>query len=594
LTGIPEIKLNNINITKLIDIASLVGLFPSARESMVKNYTSSIPFIAGYEGKLFRIFLNLFKNSMDATHGNGIVKIDIFEQNNELIVRVSDNSPGMPKEKVDAFNAGLSVRSSKGEKGGRGLKIVRQMVNDNGGTISVESEVGKGTTFTIRLPIADKLTTNDERQTTKSQPEPSTAGTDLGLPSEPSQIYVSPDETPEIVVRRIAQKLSDQLLPKIDEFQRLIPAEGMASLPEEERQNRLALLKQSIGNIEDTYANTIYKSIEAMEKTAYDDPLNILAHAIRNTIQHTMATLTSTIGRRIFIAQMGNFKDFERIVSEQLEILRNNLNTWSSLPEIRLNMNLQKTHDAEIYTPGGGGLLEALGFYRYRMIAIDGRILIEEVQEAELWNFPSSMVQKTADTNAKSEPLSTATSESEQIHATNFRDALKYLQAEQQAQPVIVAIGTSWITGYAADAGLYRNALNPLISNMANRPQFIVGDDESLLAEIKKKMGESGFENARVIVIAGEETITKDLAKELDNGKNILLGVDNSYLTEDSYVRIMEMLEIAAKLAIDPDTPPESPNMPIEKRGNFWVFVPKAEPMNYELLKPIYEAQRSA
>ena len=75
-------------------------------------------------------------------------------------------------------------------------------------------------------------------------------------------------------------------------------------------------------------------------------------------------------------------------------------------------------------------------------------------------------------------------------------------------------------------------------------------------------------ENARVIVLAGEETITKDLT-ELNNGKNILLGVDNKYLVVDSYVRVMEMLEIASKLALDPDTPPSSPNIPMERRGSF-------------------------
>jgi hypothetical protein len=72
--------------------------------------------------------------------------------------------------------------------------------------------------------------------------------------------------------------------------------------------------------------------------------------------------------------------------------------------------------------------------------------------------------------------------------------------------------------------------------------------------------------------------------------------VDNKYLVEDSYVRVMEMLEIASKLALDPDTPPSSPNIPIERRGSFWVFIPKAEPIarNYEQLKATYKAQEFA
>lgn len=183
--------------------------------------------------------------------------------------------------------------------------------------------------------------------------------------------------------------------------------------------------------------------------------------------------------------------------------------------------------------------------------------------------------------------------ELERVHAVSFQDTLTYIRAQQPAQPIIIALGTNWIKGYRKDEYLQYDALNPLISNMGNHPQLIVGDDKSLLAEIRKKMDEKGFENARVIVLADEEVVTKELT-ELDNGKNVLLGVDNKYLTVDSYVRIMEMLEIAAKLAIDPDTPPYSINIPIEKRGNFWIFVPRAEPMNYERLKAIYEVQKFA
>ncbi len=183
--------------------------------------------------------------------------------------------------------------------------------------------------------------------------------------------------------------------------------------------------------------------------------------------------------------------------------------------------------------------------------------------------------------------------EAECIHTTTIQDTLVYMQTQQQAQPVIVALGTSWIKGYEKGRYLQYDALNPLISNMGNHPQFIVGDDKSLLAEIRKKMGEKGFENARVIVLAGEETVTKELA-ELDNGKNILFGVDNKHLTVDSYVRVMEMLAIASRLALDPNTPPNSPNIPIERRGNFWVFIPRAEPYHYEKLKVTYELQKFA
>jgi signal transduction histidine kinase len=187
--------------------------------------------------------------------------------------------------------------------------------------------------------------------------------------------------------------------------------------------------------------------------------------------------------------------------------------------------------------------------------------------------------------------------ESEQVHRDRLADTLKVIQAKQ-TELVIIALGTSWIKGYEEGRYLQHDAINPLLSNLRNcrefeRAQFIIEDDKNLAAAIQVKMGEKGFEGARVIALAGEETINKDLAA-LDNGKNILMGVDSTYLTVDSYIRLMEMLKIASKLAINPDMPPESPNIPIEKRGKFWVFIPRAEPMNYETLKAIYEVQRFA
>ncbi len=192
------------------------------------------------------------------------------------------------------------------------------------------------------------------------------------------------------------------------------------------------------------------------------------------------------------------------------------------------------------------------------------------------------------------EPASSLDVNIERRHATGFQDAINYIEVKSQDQPLIVALGTSWITGYEKGRYLQYDALNPLISNLRNHLHFIVGDDKSLLAEIKKKMSEQGFANARVMVLAGEETIKRELA-DLHNKENILLfGVDNRNLTVDSYVRLMEMLKIAASFAINPDIPPESPNIHIEKRGNFWIFIPRAEPMNYEELRMIYEVQKFA
>ena len=195
----------------------------------------------------------------------------------------------------------------------------------------------------------------------------------------------------------------------------------------------------------------------------------------------------------------------------------------------------------------------------------------------------------------------------ERIHTVNFQDAVKYLEnkevkraeaANEAERPLIVALGKSWIKGYRRGECRQYDALNPLLtvlrsSRKFNGAQFIIEEDGDLLGKINAKMKEKGFENARVIALAGENTITGELA-DLNKGANVLMGVDNTNLDEMGYIRIMEMLKIAARLAIDPEAVPASPNMLIEKRGGFWIFIPNEKPMDYERLKDIYEFQRSA
>jgi hypothetical protein len=184
-----------------------------------------------------------------------------------------------------------------------------------------------------------------------------------------------------------------------------------------------------------------------------------------------------------------------------------------------------------------------------------------------------------------------------EVYTVGLSDAVKYI-ARPEERPLIIAIGTGWIKGYGQPRSIQRDALNPLLSNIRNcrrfeKARFIVEDDAVLLAAIRAGMGEPGFGNARVIALAAEATLSGDLAS-IDDGKNVLVGVDATFLTDVSCVRLVEMLKIAAMLALDPDSAPVSPNIPVEKRGRFWVFIPRAEPRDFEELRKAYEVQKFA
>jgi PAS domain S-box-containing protein len=106
--------------------------------------------------KLLRhAFTNLLTNAIKYSPSGGEVCVSLVCEGDEVIVRVSDQGIGIPPEDLprmfDAFHRAGNVEQFQGT--GLGLAIAKQAVELHNGTISVESQLGVGTTFTIRLPL---------------------------------------------------------------------------------------------------------------------------------------------------------------------------------------------------------------------------------------------------------------------------------------------------------------------------------------------------------------------------------------------------------------------------------------------------------
>ena len=188
--------------------------------------------------------------------------------------------------------------------------------------------------------------------------------------------------------------------------------------------------------------------------------------------------------------------------------------------------------------------------------------------------------------------------EIEQLHAIEF-----VRQADEKPKPAFIALGTSWIKGYEKDRFLQYDALNPLITSLrqfcGDHIEFIDGDDE----HIARRIGEikQATPDAQGIVLAGDDTIG-DL--NLQDDANVLLaGVDNKHLTIDSYIRLMEMLNVTLELFhmkikgedIDEQAIIDKhKSLGIRFHKGIITFEPDAEPMDYEILKEIYKLQRFA
>jgi len=90
-------------------------------------------------------------------HGEGPIRLSVDQHNHQVAIRVQDSGPGMPEELreriFDRYYRGDTSRSTPGF--GLGLAIARTLVEAQNGTIDIESEVGKGSTFTVLLPAAE-------------------------------------------------------------------------------------------------------------------------------------------------------------------------------------------------------------------------------------------------------------------------------------------------------------------------------------------------------------------------------------------------------------------------------------------------------
>ena len=113
--------------------------------------------VLGNSEQLYRLVSNLVINAIKYTPGSGEVNIILESERNEALIRVRDTGIGIAKveqKKIfDRFYRVNSDRSRQTGGSGLGLAIAQAIVQAHQGTIEVKSELGVGSTFTVRLPL---------------------------------------------------------------------------------------------------------------------------------------------------------------------------------------------------------------------------------------------------------------------------------------------------------------------------------------------------------------------------------------------------------------------------------------------------------
>ena len=124
---------------------------------MVNDYPTTLPMMSADRDRIHQVLINLVDNAIKCNRPNGTVTLHARADGNEAVIEVTDTGIGIPKIDLprifDRFFRVDKARSRVTGGTGLGLSIVKDIIEAHGGTISVNSVVNIGTTFTIRLPL---------------------------------------------------------------------------------------------------------------------------------------------------------------------------------------------------------------------------------------------------------------------------------------------------------------------------------------------------------------------------------------------------------------------------------------------------------
>jgi signal transduction histidine kinase len=152
----PELEMTNLSML-LTEITELVRTqFDNKKVALITDLDAEVPPVPLDGGGIHQAVLNLLNNALDAVEpetGAVVLRCDYDEVNSCAQIRVTDNGSGIEKQRLKRLF--LPFQSTKGLKGtGLGLVVTKKIVEEHRGSIEVETEPNKGTTFTIFLPAS--------------------------------------------------------------------------------------------------------------------------------------------------------------------------------------------------------------------------------------------------------------------------------------------------------------------------------------------------------------------------------------------------------------------------------------------------------
>lgn len=127
------------------------------------HFGPDLPLLSVSPDEMRQVFLNLIDNAIDAMGpGGGVITLSGQVEADHLIIEVSDTGHGIPKSELESIFYPFYTTKAVGKGTGLGLSICYGLVKKHGGSITVESESGVGSTFRIKLPIGSGLAPSEK------------------------------------------------------------------------------------------------------------------------------------------------------------------------------------------------------------------------------------------------------------------------------------------------------------------------------------------------------------------------------------------------------------------------------------------------
>ncbi len=140
----------NTNLDKSINI---VGSELKYRVTLKREY-GTLPEVRCYPRQLDQVFINLLVNGAHAITEKGTITVTTRHDPTHIIVAISDTGSGIPKESLKKIFDPFYTTKPVGKGTGLGLNMVYNIIKRHRGSIHVKSDLGKGTTFTLRIPLS--------------------------------------------------------------------------------------------------------------------------------------------------------------------------------------------------------------------------------------------------------------------------------------------------------------------------------------------------------------------------------------------------------------------------------------------------------